>query len=258
LRAPRSPSVPPTVASAAQSASSSCASHRSVLLLDVVSCARRCDSRLTLPQESPANTADPTTFASHAPKPHPVARLAQAQTQISPLHASNPQLPIQPATAWEPHQPYPSRTASAIASGVIAAAGQGTAPAPQWPAGDPAEPPPASTAYERLPNLSQDWALVPAQPEHGAYAQHHVSLDHYSHPTAQLPAYQRPLPKKKTAKVPSSFVERQEKLKVSKRKGPLQEKLREKTHNMRRSKRICVRCRFYKSGVCARVIYGLA
>ena len=56
-------------------------------------------------------------------------------------------------------------------------------------------------------------------------------------------------PKKKAAKIPSSFVERQEKMKVSKRKGPLQEKQREKTHIMRKTKRICVRCRFYKSGV---------
>lgn len=62
-------------------------------------------------------------------------------------------------------------------------------------------------------------------------------------------AHPRPLPKKKAAKVPSSFVERQEKLKVSKRKGPLQERQREKTHTMRKTKRICVRCRFYKSGV---------
>lgn len=37
-------------------------------------------------------------------------------------------------------------------------------------------------------------------------------------------------------------------MKVSKRKGPLQEKQREKTHTMRKTKRICVRCRFYKSG----------
>jgi hypothetical protein len=59
----------------------------------------------------------------------------------------------------------------------------------------------------------------------------------------------RPLGRKKIPKVPSSFVERQEKLKVSKRKGPLQERQREKTHTMRKTKRICVRCRFYKSGV---------
>ena len=70
----------------------------------------------------------------------------------------------------------------------------------------------------------------------------------FSNTAGLLPPPQRTQSKKKAAKVPSSFVERQEKLKVSKRKGPLQEKQREKTHTMRKTKRICVRCRFYKSG----------
>ena len=75
-------------------------------------------------------------------------------------------------------------------------------------------------------------------------------MDRFDSPPAQLSNHQRPPNPKKPAKVPSSFVERQEKVKVSKRRGPLQEKQREKTHAMRKTKRICVRCRFYKSGVC--------
>jgi len=97
----------------------------------------------------------------------------------------------------------------------------------------------------------QEWAAYPGQPEYRPYDGHHIPLDPFSTASIQeRPPPPPPSPKKKTAKVPSSFVERQEKMKVSKRRGPLQEKQREKTHTMRKTKRICVRCRFYKSGVC--------
>jgi hypothetical protein len=103
--------------------------------------------------------------------------------------------------------------------------------------------------YDRVHDVTQDWAVAEGHSEHVPYAQHPAPVDHMDRTNAQLLAHHRPQPKKKAAKVPSSFVERQEKLKVSKRKGPLQERQRTKTHTMRKTKRICVRCRFYKSGV---------
>lgn len=105
------------------------------------------------------------------------------------------------------------------------------------------------TVYEAPQNMRREWNVAEAPPEQELYSQHQVPVEHVDRAT-QLLAQHRPTPKKKAAKVPSSFVERQEKLKVSKRKGPLQERQREKTHTMRKTKRICVRCRFYKSGVC--------
>jgi hypothetical protein len=108
--------------------------------------------------------------------------------------------------------------------------------------------------YERLHDVDQDWAVAERQSDHVPFTQPQVSVDHMHRNNVQLLAHHRPPPKRKAAKVPSSFVERQEKLKVSKRKGPLQERQREKTHTMRKTKRICVRCRFYKSGVCMSII----
>lgn len=90
--------------------------------------------------------------------------------------------------------------------------------------------------------------MAPAQSHRDRLPEHRTSVDSFHVPTSQNQPSQRSVPKKKISKVPSSFVERQEKLKVSKRKGPLHEKQREKTHTMRKTKRICVRCRFYKSG----------
>lgn len=112
---------------------------------------------------------------------------------------------------------------------------------------NPVETSNAPTVYEPPQTMSREWAVAEAPPDHELYARQPVPVDQT---TTHLLAQHRPPPKKKAAKVPSSFVERQEKLKVSKRKGPLQERQREKTHTMRKTKRICVRCRFYKSGVC--------
>lgn len=98
--------------------------------------------------------------------------------------------------------------------------------------------------------MPREWTVAEAPPDPEIYTQQTAPVDQMDRTTTHLMAQHRPPPKKKAAKVPSSFVERQEKLKVSKRKGPLQERQREKTHTMRKTKRICVRCRFYKSGVC--------
>jgi hypothetical protein len=95
---------------------------------------------------------------------------------------------------------------------------------------------------------AQQWSAGHAQSDYGSYPQQ-GQLEYTAGVSTLAQAPLRPSTRRKVAKVPSSFVERQEKLKVSKRKGPLLDKQREKTHTMRKTKRICVRCRFYKSGV---------
>ncbi|KAF2036377.1 hypothetical protein EK21DRAFT_52534, partial [Setomelanomma holmii] len=88
-------------------------------------------------------------------------------------------------------------------------------------------------------NLDQQWSLPPPQPDQEQYAPHQAQYDYPPSASTHLQGPRRFSTKKKAAKVPSSFVERQEKLKVSKRKGPLQQEQREKTHTMRKTKRIC-------------------
>jgi hypothetical protein len=123
---------------------------------------------------------------------------------------------------------------------------------------DPVETSNAPVVYEPHQSMRQEWTVTEAPPEHELYTQQPAPVEQMDRTTTHLLAQHRPPPKKKAAKVPSSFVERQEKLKVSKRKGPLQERQREKTHTMRKTKRICVRCRFYKSGVCTSIINAIS
>ncbi|KAF7570749.1 repeatmulti-domain protein [Pyrenophora tritici-repentis] len=188
--------------------------------------------------DSPANSVDPP-YPNHAQKLPPVSQLPHSQAQTVLLHVNPgpPQPPLHHAVAWDPHHQPVARQHS-------------TSQAP-WSMVEPVETPNAASAvYPPPQDMGQDWAVVArGPPEHELYVQHQVPAEHMDRTTAQLLAQSRPQTKKKAAKVPSSFVERQEKLKVSKRKGPLQERQREKTHTMRKTKRICVRCRFYKSGV---------
>ncbi len=101
--------------------------------------------------------------------------------------------------------------------------------------------------YGHVQPQPQQWPLVPAAAaDQRVFELETTQTEPSSDSYTQID--RRPGTKKKVAKVPSSYVERQEKMKVSKRRGPLQEKQREKTHTMRKTKRICVRCRFYKSG----------
>ncbi|CAO2650932.1 Nn.00g092290.m01.CDS01 [Neocucurbitaria sp. VM-36] len=189
--------------------------------------------------ESPANAVDPP-FSNHAPKPHRISRLSLSQSQTAPLHTTTQQVSSQPSGAW-------GQSANTLPLNAITAR-QSTSSTTPWPPLVPGDTSVATAMYERIPNVGQEWTLAQAQTEQGAYSHPQASVDHFNNAVGSLPAVQRPHTKKKATKVPSSFVERQEKLKVSKRKGPLQEKLREKTHTMRKNKRICVRCRFYKSG----------
>ncbi|KAF1963007.1 hypothetical protein CC80DRAFT_434389, partial [Byssothecium circinans] len=107
-----------------------------------------------------------------------------------------------------------------------------------------------SPVYEHMPAMEPAWSQVDAQPEHLAYLQHPQSLVHAHHDTAASRGARtrRSAPKKSVARVPAAFVERQEKNKISKRQGPLSEASRQKTHQMRKDKTTCLRCRFYKSG----------
>ncbi|KAI0615534.1 GAL4 multi-domain protein [Pyrenophora tritici-repentis] len=207
---------------AVQTASTNCACRR---------------SPTEVSQDSPANSVDPP-YPNHAQKLPPVSQLPHSQAQTVLLHVNPgpPQPPLHHAVAWDPHHQPVARQHS-------------TSQAP-WSMVEPVETPNAASAvYPPPQDMGQDWAVVArGPPEHELYVQHQVPAEHMDRTTAQLLAQSRPQTKKKAAKVPSSFVERQEKLKVSKRKGPLQERQREKTHTMRKTKRICVRCRFYKSG----------
>lgn len=166
------------------------------------------------------------------------------------LHTSHePQQPLHHTATWANHAPYPDHTSDPIASTLPVTRHDSTITTAPWPMVEQSEPP--SAIYERPSNLAQDWPIAEAPADQQLYATQPGLVEHLERANTQMIPHQRPPAKKKVAKVPSSFVERQEKLKVSKRKGPLQERQREKTHTMRKTKRICVRCRFYKSGVCA-------
>ncbi|KAI4626606.1 hypothetical protein J4E83_003758 [Alternaria metachromatica] len=192
---------------------------------------------------SPANTVDPP-YSNHAQKLPPVPRLSHSQPQTVLLHTNHaPQVPLQHDVGWEAHQQYSGHVGDAVTTRAPDTRHHSTSTIP-WPM-NPVETSNAPTVYEPPQTMSREWAVAEAPPDHELYARQPVPVDQT---TTHLLAQHRPPPKKKAAKVPSSFVERQEKLKVSKRKGPLQERQREKTHTMRKTKRICVRCRFYKSG----------
>jgi hypothetical protein len=200
-------------------------------------------------QESPANTnhAQKLPPVPQLPHPHP-----QSQAVLS--HTNHgPQIQAHSTVAWDAHQQYANHTGSVLPPTVTTSQHDSSIAAP-WPIVETGESSLAPVVYEQIHDMNQDWAATERHPEHVAYAQHQAPVEQMARTNAQLQAHHRPPPKKKAAKVPSSFVERQEKLKVSKRKGPLQERQREKTHTMRKTKRICVRCRFYKSGVCMPVI----
>jgi hypothetical protein len=149
------------------------------------------------------------------------------------------------------HHHYLGHTSNTLVSGAVPsdpANPSGTS----WPIVHSGHIAAGSTLYADAENENPRWPLARAQHDRLMYAHDHDHA-HFTQPAVPSlhgQGLRRSSVKKKAAKVPSSFVERQEKLKVSKRKGPLLEKQREKTHTMRKTKRICVRCRFYKSGVC--------
>jgi hypothetical protein len=217
---------------------------------------RKCLNRATnVLQEAPANVVDPP-FATHAPGAHPFPPPPHPRSSTAP-HLSNAEQ-SQTDVAWENGcqpapigpQRYPDHTSNALVSGDLTAnhTHQAHSSATPWPVAGTDEVVARPSTFHDVRDEDPEWDLIPAQPNHAAYDHHAQSLHSAGASTLAL-GTRRPSAKKRVAKVPSSFVERQEKLKVSKRKGPLKEKQREKTHTMRKTKRICVRCRFYKSGV---------
>lgn len=79
-----------------------------------------------------------------------------------------------------------------------------------------------------------------------------------AYPVTALAPMRRSGTNPKLPTVPSPFVERQKKNTISKRQGPLSKEKREKAHRMRQrgpdGKPPCIRCRFYKAGVCERCV----
>ena len=152
------------------------------------------------------------------------------------------------------HHHYPGHTSNTLVSGAVPS-DQANHSGTSWSMVHSGNAAAGSTIYHHADDENPPWPPARAYPGQHGHPMYPHDHDHalFAHPTAPSSHGQgsrRSSVKKKAAKVPSSFVERQEKLKVSKRKGPLKEKQREKTHTMRKTKRICVRCRFYKSGVC--------
>jgi hypothetical protein len=203
-------------------------------------------------QESPANVVDPP-FSTHAPGSHPFPRPSHPRSGAAPHLNGSEQ-----SVTWENEcqipsiepQQYPDHTSNALVSGDLTAnqTHQTHASATPWPIVNAEEVAAEPSSFHHVRDEDQQWDLVQAQSSHPLYS-HHAQPQHSAGTSTLAPGTRRPSVRKRVAKVPSSFVERQEKLKVSKRKGPLKEKQREKTHTMRKTKRICVRCRFYKSGV---------
>jgi hypothetical protein len=207
-------------------------------------------------QVSPANTLGPP-FTTHGTNPFPRPSHPRSRASLH-LDSSEQPLPSHANLAWENVPPiptavpqqYPDHTTGALASSnLISNSGHQThSAATSWPIVETDEAAAGPSNFHRVQDEGQQWSLVQTQPDHASYA-HQTQPQHHVSASALALGFRRPSTRRKVAKVPSSFVERQEKLKISKRRGPLQEKQREKTHTMRKTKRICVRCRFYKSGV---------
>ncbi|KAI8934615.1 hypothetical protein NX059_008308 [Plenodomus lindquistii] len=197
----------------------------------------------------PSATMAQAPYSAMALKQPVHVQYSQNQLQTSPLHDSansHGQLPSQPPISWGMQPQYLDHANHAYSTVVTGAAQSNLSPS-AWTVDTPITVM-APSMYQRPQNESQEWSLLPAQHGYRAYEDVRAPLDSFTNPVVAQTAQERPPSKKKAAKVPSSFVERQEKLKVSRRRGPLHEKQREKTHTMRKTKRICVRCRFYKSG----------
>lgn len=187
----------------------------------------------------PPTAAANLVFPSHAP-----------QEQAGPMHPACPPLVTpQAPSSWDTQLPYPDHSSSAYTS-LVTSCDPHSSSITAWPMVTSDQNLANPRLYDRLHHVGDEWQVLQGQPDYRPYSQHNsTSAPPFDNGATQLVAQQRSLTKKKAAKVPSSFVERQEKLKVSKRKGPLHEKQREKTHTMRKVKKICIRCRFYKSGV---------
>jgi hypothetical protein len=100
----------------------------------------------------------------------------------------------------------------------------------------------APVVYEQVPHADSEWHSVGTQQQSSSAVQ-------TSNAVTPSRRARRSAPKKSLARVSAAYLQRQPKVKISRRKGPLSEAKRQKTHNMRKNKSTCMRCRFYKTGV---------
>lgn len=210
-----------------------------------------CKSRL-MPREDAAVAPNAPPFAPDARTLAPMLNYATSDTHGSPTHPST-----QAAVTWaqESHSnTSPVRTQHAfvqnnhaLSQGVVLGS-QAPLPDTTWAMVSDSPCAPAPAVYEQLPDTAPLWPVEPAPQDYAHQHQHHVLTNPALHEVTP-PRGKRSLMKKTVAKVPAAFVARSQKSKVSKRKGPLDEQARRKTHEMRKQKSACIRCRFYKSGV---------
>jgi hypothetical protein len=206
---------------------------------------------LTFHQDQVAAPVAPS-FPPQAPSSASVARLLNYPNPH--LHVSTRHEQAQAPDSW-PAVPnsnvppaYPSQHPphdSSIISSDEGITGQGPLPGSAWGMLDSEPNNPVCPVYEQVQHTEPDWQLVNA-----------LHLEQHG-PTSGPPPVvvarrerHRAAPKKTLAKVTAAFNPRQRKLKVSKRNGPLSEASRIKTHKMRKERATCLRCRFYKAGVC--------
>jgi hypothetical protein len=188
------------------------------------------------------------SFQPQAPNLAPLASLLNYPN--SSLHVDPVSEPAQAPDNWpsiptsdvSPTYPtqHPTHAATAVASDMVPSvqahyAGSG------WGMFDAEA---SNTGYEQVQHPEPEWQLVET-----LHLQHQ-DLASESLQLATLRDRRKVPPKKNLAKVTAAFTQRQRKLKVSKRSGPLPEASRLKTHKMRKERATCIRCRFYKAGVC--------
>ncbi|KAF2447071.1 hypothetical protein P171DRAFT_519384 [Karstenula rhodostoma CBS 690.94] len=188
-------------------------------------------------------------FPANARTLAPMLNYANSDMHVSPTHPST-----QPAVTWaqEPHSDTSPvlpqhafvQNSHALPQAVVLGS-QAQLPDTTWAMVSAAPSAPAPAVYEQLPDTAPLWPVEPAPQEYAH--QQHVLTNAALH-DATPPRGKRSLIKNTVAKVPAAFVARSQKSKVSKRKGPLDEQARRKTHEMRKQKSACIRCRFYKSG----------
>ena len=200
--------------------------------------------------ENAVMASNAPAFPVDAPTLAPLLNYANPNMHVSPTHV----LPHVAAT-WAP---APNTEISSVAPqhafshpvdalpSDVALGGPGPLPGSAW--SMPSSGPDNATAvvYEQLPETTQLW---PVEPDPHQFGHMHSILPNPVPHGTTVTRGRRAQPKKTAAKVPAAFVARQQKSKVSKRRGPLDEQGRQKTHNMRKLKMSCLRCRFYKSGV---------
>lgn len=206
---------------------------------------------LTFDQAQVAAPAPPS-LPPQAPSLAPVARLLNYPS--SNLHVDPPHEHARVSDSWpavsNPNMPpaYPTQeptyTSTTMASDVVLSA-QGHLPSSAWGMVDAESGNAACPVYEQAQQPEPDWQLV----ETLHLQQHDPSAEPFR-VVATVRDRRKVMPKKSLAKVTAAFSQRQRKLKVSKRKGPLPEASRIKTHKMRKDRATCLRCRFYKAGVC--------